>query len=97
VKIGISSAQLDALEAAKRGQLTRPDTKHEHWRLANGAAVTATARTLLARGFILEGTASGGHIPAVITEHGQAVLDEHGQAVLDELASREPAKETNDG
>lgn len=89
MKIGISRAQLEALEAAKRGELSRPDQKHEHWRIAGGTtgyfgarAVTATARTLLARDFIREGEASDGRIPAVITENGLAVLDE--------LASREP-------
>lgn len=96
MKIEISRAQLEALEAAKRGELSRPDEKHEHWRIAGATtgpvrslAVTPSARTLLARGFIREAAPSNGRITAIVTENGHAVLDE--------FASREPAKQAGNG
>jgi hypothetical protein len=97
VKIDISAAQLEALQAAKRGEIfgtsfsgtarlwlrqARPDDTPR--------AVTRTVWILIERGLMQVGrTDDHGRFPVVLTEAGLAVLDE--------LASREPAKETGNG
>lgn len=84
----VSIAQLDALEAAAEGTLTRPDEKFPHWRIGDGLAVTPTARALLDRGLIEEQPPQDGQILAIPTEAGRAILAE--------LASRAPAGKDQD-
>lgn len=89
----VSIAQLDVLEAAAAGKLSRSDTDYDlgTWRIdGDGPAVTGSATSLLKRGLIEESPPCDldGRLPAYPTEAGHALLAE--------LASREPARKDPD-
>lgn len=83
----VSLAQLDALEAAAAGTLSRSDVDYDYgtWRIdGDGPAITTTVASLLKRGLIEESQpcALDGQIPAILTDAGRELLAD--------LASRTP-------
>lgn len=85
MRIEISAAQLEALEAAAAGVLVRSRRRgeaYDHWRIESDdrstKPVTRTASHLLARGLITQDPqpCNDGAIYAIVTALGRAVLDE---------------------
>lgn len=76
IRIDLSRAQLETLEAAARDELTTDD-HGAPWRLADGRPVTATAEVLLNRNLITARLVNHkGDVHALITDLGLAVLEE---------------------
>lgn len=88
----VSIAQLDALEAAAEGTLTRPDEKFPHWRIGDGLAVTPSARALLARALIEE-TGAAEYLNPITFEIERVIyarITAAGRELLEDLRGRAP-------